>query len=121
MYHSKKSLSYRTTSENKKKVYKYLQFHKTHKCGALKRKVSLLKYYEANEKREDASIRFSSFIVGLDILRGSKKIRKVIKNKYVCFEVQGYAKNNELVSIHLREEIYKKDKKLFLISTFYKK
>jgi len=121
MYFSKVSLSYRTTSENKKKVKKYISFHKNHKCGILKRKVSLEKYFESNEKREDASVRFASFIVGLDILRSSKECTKIIKNGYICFEISGISKNKELVMVHLREEIINKDRILFLISTFYKK
>lgn len=119
MYKSKVSISKRTTSENKKIVKNYLKKHKTFKCGVLRRKIFLEKFYKVNEKRKSASIRFQSFFAGLDILRKARKYTKKIIDGYTCFEIIGYAKNEEIVSIHLREETYQKDKKLFLLSTFY--
>ena len=121
MYQSKVSLSYRTTSENKRDVKKYLSDHKNHKCSILRRRITLHLYYESNVNRKDASMRFASFLTGIDILKKSKNITKSIKDGFKCYEVQGLAKNKELVMVHVREEEAKTGRQLFLISTFYKK
>lgn len=121
MYQSRISITPSTTSENKKVVRKYMNDSTSHKCFLLKRRIELCRFVEANEKRADASIRFASFLVGIDILKKSKDYTQKIIDGFVCYEIQGLAKNKELVMVHIREEKTEKGKQLFLISTFYKK
>lgn len=121
MYQSKLSLSPRPTNQNKDIVRKYISDNSSHKCSVLKRRVQLERYYEANDKRVDASVRFASFLPGADILKKSKNITKIFKDGFICYEIQGLTKNKELVMVHIREEQTPKGRELFLISTFYKK
>ena len=121
MYQSKVSLSPFTTAENKKVTKKYLTNNNSHKCSVLRRRVNIGKFYDANKERKDASVRFSSFLTGVDILKKSKNITKIIKDGFVCYEIQGLTRNKELVMVHIREENTENGRELFLISTFYKK
>lgn len=121
MYKSKYSIIKETKQQLKKRIIRYIEKHSLRRCSALRRKVRMDKYIDANNFRIDAKIRYSAFFSGIDILQKSKKYTKKIIDGYVCFEITGYAKNNEIVTLHLREESIDKDKILFLISTFYKK
>jgi hypothetical protein len=89
--------------------------------GNLKRSVFLDKHPDVILKRKDSKMRLESFFVGIDILKRSRKWEEKIINKYKCIEIMGYSKERYHISIHLREELKDGDKKLFLISTFYKK
>ncbi len=121
MYQSNQDLSTKTKIQLESNIKKYIQDNPIKRCKALKRNIRLDKYIEANKKRKDVKIRFSAFLVGMDILKKSKKFTQKKKKGFNCFELKGLALNKEIVTLHLREEIYKKDKILYLISTFYKK
>jgi len=51
--------------------------------------------YEANSSREDASVRFFSFLVGVDILRKSKSVQQIYKGGFKCFEITGLSKEKK--------------------------
>ena len=122
MYQSKELISEKTKQVNLSRISKHIsQNPKLERCRALKRKIFLEKYLDANKKRSDAFIRFSCFFVALDILKKTPEYEEKNIDGFRCFEIKGYTKNNEIVTAHIREEEKSGDKKLFLISTFYKK
>lgn len=119
-YHSQYLLSSKTKQQDMVQIVKYIYDHSSIRCKALKRNIFLIKYIEANKERKDARIRFQSFFVGIDIIKKSIFCDSIIIDGFQCYRIIGYAKNNEIVEVYLREEIIKNDKILFLISTFSK-
>ena len=121
MYQSKQQIYTETKQQLKIRIIKYISEKNIRRSQGVRRKVRLEKYISANDSRKDARIRYSAFFSGMEILQKSKDYTRKIIDGFVCYEFQGLAKNGEIVSVHLREEEFQKDKILFLISTFYKK
>ncbi len=121
MYRSKEFLAKKSTSTLKQYLNLFLEQNSYVRCKALKnRKIFFTKLPAAIIKRKDLRDRLRSFWVGIDILKKSDHFsHRVIKgnNEY---EFEGLSSENKRVFIHLREEVSRKDKKLFLISTYYK-
>lgn len=87
-----------------------------------RRPVFLTKYLEANENRIDKNRRKQKFFAGLELLKRAQLEDMTDKIKEptgeLSFEFKGIAPNEELVGVHIREVMERKDKKLYLISTF---
>lgn len=121
MYQSKKSIQKKSLPALKKDFLIYIQDHTKIFCSSLGRWVFLSKQPQAILKRKDAKYRLECFFAGIDILKHSKTITKWNKKEEKGYAIQGLSQDRKRVTIHLREEKdAKKDRKLFLISTFYK-
>lgn len=86
-----------------------------------KRPIFLNKYLETT-KRHDKNRRRQKFISALELLSRVKKKHMTDKIKEptgrYSYEFKGITPSGKLVGVHIREEIERKDKKLYLISTF---
>ncbi len=120
MYQSKQSLLLKNTATLKKYLNDFLEIHSYIKCKGLKgRRVFLDKLPEVITKRKDARNRLECFLVGIDILKKSAHVQQRNYNGFKEYEFIGLSAEGKKVFIHLREEAIKKDKKLFLVSTYY--
>ncbi len=118
IYQSKKFIEKQGTSTLRGMFKKYLKDHPFVRCKSLKnRKVFLDKLPEAIIKRKNCKNRMQAFWVGIDIVKNATVVSKKISG----YEILGISADKKKIHIHLREELYKKDKKLFLISTYYGK
>lgn len=121
-YRSKKFIAKQGTKDLKVLLQKYLRDHKFVYCKSLKnRKIFLEKLPEAITARKDCKYRLQAFWVGVDILQKSRLKPKIKRNdkKIIEYEFQGLFADGKKVKIHVREELVKKDKKIFLTSTYY--
>ena len=87
-------------------------------CGHLRRYISLAKLPNALTKRKDAKRRLQRFWVAIDILRHARFCNEQFIDGYICYEFRGNDRNGTLVIVHVREEVVRKDKILFLVSCF---
>ncbi len=87
-----------------------------------KRPVFLEKYIEYNQDKRDKTRRMQFFFCAIDLLKQVRIIditsHKTINGKK-CFEFLWKSKCGQEFGVHIREETIDKDKKLFLISTFW--
>lgn len=90
-------------------------------CKHLGRSIFLEKLPEILLLRKDSKNRLECFFVAIDIIQHSHYWKEKIIDGFRCYEAVGYTKNNDKVSVHIREEIFQKDKKFFFISCFHKK
>ena len=116
MYQSKKRISTDNMQQLKSDLGYLLKRQKKVICKSLKRPVSLEKLPDVFTKRHDAKRRLQALIVGLDIVRHSPSCAKRIIKGYICYEFRGKDIEGNLVTVHLREEVMRKDRILFLVS-----
>ena len=120
-YHSKLSLYKAPTSVHKKHFFAFLSEHEKIYCSVLGRNVFLDKQPDAILKRSDCKYRLEAFPIGIDILKHAENFERWYKAGTSGYSIMGISRDGFHVTVHLREEIdAKKDKKLFLISVFYK-
>ncbi len=101
------------------RINKYIATNSTCSCKLLKgRKVKLNRYLEATIPRKDATSRLRTFFVAVDLIKKSNVIKRRIKNKLVEYEIIGFDAQSTEVRIHIREELQKSNKVLYLISSF---
>lgn len=122
MYQSKKHIDNKNAHTLKRYLDDFLSQKTYVVCKALgNRKVFLSELPDAITKRHDSTRRLKCFVVGLDILRRSHDVELKTKNRKNEYEIIGLADGGEKVFIHLKEETRQgKDKKLYLVSTFYR-
>lgn len=90
-------------------------------CRALQKKISLAKLPEAIvERKQDSKKRLQCFFVAIEILKKSSDYKTTSIKGEKCFEVRVLSREGNMVFLHLREEIKRKDKVTYLVSTFYK-
>lgn len=120
MYQSKKSIAYLPTQLLRKRFLEFLKKYKKIRCHGLSRP---LFFCEAENilQRKDVKQRLESFFVGVDIIRKSSDFTQSTIDGSVRYEFIGIAKGGKLVKTHLKEKKLKGDKKVFFISSFYKK
>jgi len=86
-----------------------------------KRPLFLTKYLEAINRR-DGTRRKQKFFAALELLRKVSKhdMTNCFKclNGEISFEFKGITSDDILVGVHIREILERKDRKLYLISTF---
>jgi len=121
MYQSKKSIALLPTQILKKTFLEYIEKNPKIRCHILKRSIFFDEASDSMLKRKDVKTRLECFSVGIDIIRKSSVFEKKIIKGSVCYEITGLAKGLEQVKVHLKEITKKNDKKLFFISSFYKK
>ncbi len=86
------------------------------------RPVFLAKYLETTNNRRDKTRRKQLFFIALELLKKAKK--GDITNRFKeptgenSFEIEGVTSSGLLVRAHIREVVEKKNRKLYLISTF---
>ena len=92
-------------------------------CKVLNRRgVVLAKYLEATHGRIDKTRRRQKFWAGLELVH--KATEENITNQIrepmgdTAFEFKGVTPSGKIVTVHIREEVEGKDRKLYLISTF---
>lgn len=87
-----------------------------------RRPVFFSKYLEATNNRRDKIRRKQKFFAALELLRRVKKNDRTNKLKEssgeTAFEFKGKTPDGVLVGVHIREISERKDRKLYLISTF---
>lgn len=122
MYQSKRSITNKDLFSLKNDLDDFLQRHEYITAKSFKnRKVFLSKLPEVIVGRKSsAKKRLSCFLVAMDILKHSKRYKIYSKNENEV-TIQGLGNDGRIVEIHLREELDKKNKKLFFISCFPKK
>lgn len=122
MYQSKITIDRKNAHTLRKYLDDFLDNKKYIVCKALRnRKVFLSELPEAITERGDSTRRLRCFFAGLDILRRSHDFELRVKGGKNEYEIRGLAAGGEKVLIHLKEEMRRdKNKKLYLISTFYK-
>lgn len=122
MYQSKFTINKKPLLILKKTFLEFLQSTTKIYCSALKRPIFLDKQPEAILNRKDAKVRLAAFDVAIDILKHSKicKTWQHSNSRIIAFSIHGLSLEGYLVSIHIREETFKKDRRLYLISIFYK-
>lgn len=121
MYQAKKSIQKKSLSALKKDFINFLQDNNKIFCGSLRRWIFLDKQPQAILERKDAKYRLHCFFVGIEILKYSRTFKKWIGKKGIGYCIENFSKDGFQVTIHLREEVdIRKDKKLFLISVYYK-
>jgi len=120
MYHSKLPLNKKPLPTLKKYFLSFLKEHQKIYCSALGRPVFLNKQPNAILMRKDAKNRLECFSVAIDILKHAKQFKQRENGQNHEFSIIGLSKEKTHVTIHLREELDKKDRRLFLISVFYK-
>lgn len=89
--------------------------------GLNKKPVFLSKYLEATNNRRDKTRRKQKFWPALELitkLKGKNLVYQKHEQKGISYEFKGITPNGIEVSVHIREELIGKDRKLFLISTF---
>lgn len=121
MYQSKKNIVHFPKSVLKKKFTDFVSHHPKIYLKHMGRSIFLDELPEAILKRKDAKMRIECFFVGIDIAKNSHYWTKKIIDGNPCIEIMGKSKEGFDVFIHIREKVEKKDKKLFLISTYYAK
>jgi hypothetical protein len=120
MYKSKKQIENKSLLTLKKYLEIFLQKNRFIYCKSLKRKVFLDKLPKVIIKRKGCKDRLRCFFVGVDLIQNSKKYSKRYKNKKAEFEIVGFSNEGKKVFAHIREEKdIQKNKRLFLISTFF--
>ena len=120
MYQSREFIEKKSTNALKQYLVEFLKANSFIRCKALKnRKVFLNKLPDAITKRQNASSRLRCFWVAMDILKKSNGVNHRVCDGKKEYEVWGFSAEGKKVYIHLREEVTKKDKRLFLISTYY--
>jgi hypothetical protein len=88
-------------------------------CFGKKRPIFLDKYILANATRPDGTRRLQLFYEAIDRIKCAnlKEIHRHSENE---FEILGTKKTGKEYAIHIREDILRKDRRLYLISTFEK-
>ncbi len=88
-----------------------------------RRSVFLTKYLEATarQKRSSHTRRKRCFFAGLEVIQNARSGDLVMNKETqygMSYEYHGLTPEGIVVTVHIREEMEGKDKKLFLISTF---
>lgn len=97
----------------------FLSCHKFVYTKAFRRKVFLDKLPEVIiQRKSSAKKRLACFGVAMDILRQTRKSSQNLKNTSE-YSLEGISQEGFLVEVHLREEIDKRDRKLYFVSCFY--
>jgi hypothetical protein len=120
MYKSNKFIQNKSLPSLKKDLQNLLNSHKYIYCKALRRKIFLDKLPEVIIKRLDARRRLQCFFIAIDVIKNSQNYMEREKDKQIEFEFFGFSAENKKVFIHIREEKdAQKNKRLFLVSTFF--
>jgi len=118
-YRSEKSVPTTSKVESKKRIEAFVAQNNTCRCRALKgRSVRLTKYLEASVPRKDATRRLRTFFVAIDIIKHTHHFSVRLKNKLREFELVGQDRSGVEVRVHIREEMDRNDRTLYLISSF---
>ncbi len=119
VYVSDTAILNQSKSEVVKRIQHYLRITPYCACKLLKgRKVTLERYLEANTPRKDATKRLRTFFVAIDIIKRSHSGTQRMHNKLREYEIVGYDSTGVEVRVHIREEIERGDRILYLISSF---
>ena len=101
----------------------YIQKKPTIICKGLnRRRVLLIKYLDATHGRIDKTRRRQKFRAGVELIQ--KATATDMTNQIIepsgdrAFEFKGTTPSGKIVTVHIREEIEDKDRRLYLISTF---
>ncbi len=70
----------------------------------------------------DKNLRLSYFFAAMELLKVASSQDLSAKDKIIngkkCYEFLWITPNNSIFCVHIREEVSRKDRKLYLISTF---
>lgn len=88
-------------------------------CFGKKRPIFLSKYLVANSTRPDGTRRLQLFYEAIDRIKCTH-LTEIHRHSENEFEILGITKLGKEYAIHIREEILRKDRRLYLISTFEK-
>lgn len=103
-----------------KLVQVFLQANSKIKCRSLGyRPVFLTKYLASVNSRPDKTRRKQAFFAGIELVRRANFEFAAVATQ---FELKGLTPRGQIVGVHIREEYdaERHDRKLFLISTFFK-
>ncbi len=118
----KKKVSIETNEHLSRKIEEFIKQNPKIKCKAINRRfVSLERYIEATKGRRDRNYRKRRFFAGVELIRrvteedllGVKKTQKG-----PSYEFKGITLDGKTITIHIREESYRNEKRLYLVSTF---